>query len=121
VVFLNGYQLGCADAVLQAGNPVSVYCDNCSVPKVPPIETLGAAFGQFLASLRYTNGTPVPMVDVVAHSMGGLIVRRRLSFHRRRRESARRYSLPRRTSEHIPLRFPATTQEMAVCFWEPRL
>jgi uncharacterized protein (TIGR03437 family) len=91
VVFLDGYQLGCtgdssfksnfgnADTVLQASNLVTVYFDNCSVPNVPPIETLGAAFGQFLAKLTYTDGTPVPLVDVVAHSMGGLIVRAYLS------------------------------------------
>ena len=91
VVFLDGYQLGCtgsssfsanfgkADQVLQASNLVTVYFDNCSVPNGPSIETLGAAFGQFLASLRYLNGTPVPQVDVVAHSMGGLIVRVYLS------------------------------------------
>ena len=91
MVFLNGYQLGCigdssfksnfgnADAVLQASNLVTVYFDNCSVPNVPSIETLGAAFGQFLTSLKYTNGTPVPLVDVVAHSMGGLIARSYLS------------------------------------------
>ena len=87
VVFLNGYQLGCsssssfkssfgnADTVLQASNLVTVFFDNCSVPNAPPIETLGAAFGKFLASLTYTDGTHVPVVDVVAHSMGGLIVR----------------------------------------------
>ncbi len=91
VVFLDGYQLGCtgdssfksnfdnADTVLQASGLVTVYFDNCTVPNVPPIETLGAAFGQFLASLKYTDGTAVPLVDVVAHSMGGLIVRAYLS------------------------------------------
>jgi uncharacterized protein (TIGR03437 family) len=91
VVFLDGYQLGCigdsgfmsnfaeADQVLQASNLVTVYFDNCSVPDSPSIETLGSAFGQFLASLRYVNGTSVPQVDVVAHSMGGLIVRAYLS------------------------------------------
>ena len=91
VVFLDGYQLGCtggssfqsnfgsADMVLQASNLVTVYFDNCSVPGSPSIETLGAAFGTFLASLTYVNGTPVPLVDVVAHSMGGLIVRAYLS------------------------------------------
>ncbi len=96
VVFLDGYQLGCtggssfssnfasADAVVQASNLVSVYFDNCTVPgstsaNNPTIETLGAAFGQFLGTLQYVNGTPVPLVDVVAHSMGGLIVRAYLS------------------------------------------
>jgi uncharacterized protein (TIGR03437 family) len=91
VVFLDGYQFGCtgdsgfqanfaeADQVLQASNLVTVYFDNCSVANGPSIETLGSAFGQFLASLRYLNGSPVPKVDVVAHSMGGLIVRAYLS------------------------------------------
>src|SRR5579863_2986238 len=92
VVFLNGYQFGCiggsgfssnfgnADTVLQASNLVTVYFDNCSVGTGgTSIEALGAAFAQFLASLRYTNGATVPQVDVVAHSMGGLIVRAYLS------------------------------------------
>src|SRR5579862_4793525 len=84
VVFLDGYQLGCtgsssfqsnfgkADMVLQASGLVTVYFDNCTIPGGPSIEALGAAFGKFLASLTYVNGTPVPLVDVVAHSMGGL-------------------------------------------------
>jgi uncharacterized protein (TIGR03437 family) len=91
VVFLNGYQSGCtgthdfsanfgnADKVLQASNLVSVFFDNCSVGPSPTIEALGSGFGKFLAALRYVNGTPVPRVDVVAHSMGGLIVRAYLS------------------------------------------
>lgn len=88
VVFLNGYELGCpggsssfsstfgnADQVLQANQFVSVFFDNCTVSGGPSIETLGASFGQFLAGLKYTNGTAVSQVYVVAHSMGGLIVR----------------------------------------------
>ncbi|MDP9054742.1 MAG: IPT/TIG domain-containing protein [Acidobacteriota bacterium] len=90
VVFLNGYQQGCtgdssfsanfanADKVLQASNLVSVYFDNCSASGAS-IEALGAAFGQFLNSLKYVNGAAVPLIDVVAHSMGGLIVRAYLS------------------------------------------
>lgn len=91
VVFVNGYQLGCtgnsgfqtnfdnADTVLQASGLVTVYFDNCTISGNPPIEALGAGFGKFLASLTYVNGSPVPLVDVVAHSMGGLIVRAYLS------------------------------------------
>jgi uncharacterized protein (TIGR03437 family) len=93
VVFLDGYQFGCtgsssfssnfgsADKVLQASNLVTVYFDNCSVNNgaIPSIETIGNAFGQFLGSLKYVNGSAVPLVDVVAHSMGGLIVRSYLS------------------------------------------
>jgi len=86
VVFLNGYQINCssstfsgtfgnADAVLQSHQIVTLFFDNCTVPGKPSIEALGNAFGQFLAALKYTDGTPVAQVDVVAHSMGGLIVR----------------------------------------------
>lgn len=87
VVFLNGYQFGCtgdhsfagtfdvADQVLQSNGLVSLFFDNCTVSGSPDIEALGAAFGQFLSGLKYTDGTPVTLVDVVAHSMGGLIVR----------------------------------------------
>ena len=86
VVFLNGYQFLCgstsftgafanAGTVLQANGLVSLFFDNCTVPGKPSIEALGAAFAQFLGGLKYTDGTAVPQVDVVAHSMGGLIVR----------------------------------------------
>jgi uncharacterized protein (TIGR03437 family) len=87
VVFLNGYEFGCindhsfagtfdvADQVLQSAGLVSLFFDNCAVANNPNIEALGAAFGQFLAGLKYTDGTPVTQVDVVAHSLGGLIVR----------------------------------------------
>ncbi len=90
VVFINGYQLSCpsggfsdtfgsADKVLAASQIASVFFDNCAVTSStssrPTIEALGAAFGTFLGTLRYTDGAPVTQVDVVAHSMGGLILR----------------------------------------------
>jgi uncharacterized protein (TIGR03437 family) len=81
VVLVNGYQLNCSNSgeaanfdnlrgVLQydsPGLPVS-YFNNCDYGN-PTIDQLGRDFGQFLARLG-----PGP-VDVVAHSMGGLIVR----------------------------------------------
>lgn len=90
VVFLNGHQNFCgtesfsstfgnADRVLQANGEVSIFFDNCDVPGKPPIEGLADAFGTFLSKLQYTDGQPVTTVDVVAHSMGGLIVRSYLS------------------------------------------
>ena len=90
VVFVNGYQTDCsnssfastfgvADQVLRDNGQVSVFFDNCSVPGKPSLEKLGAAFGAFLANLKYTDGTQPESVDVVAHSMGGLIVRSYLS------------------------------------------
>ncbi len=86
VVFLNGYQRDCssatfsntfgsADQVLAAHGQVSIFFNNCTVSGKQPIEILGAAFGQFLAALRYSDGQPVTTVDAVAHSMGGLILR----------------------------------------------
>jgi uncharacterized protein (TIGR03437 family) len=90
VVFLNGYQANCAgvdfagtfgaaDKLLQNNGLVSLFFDNCSVAGKPTIEALGAAFGQYLASLKYSDGTPITQVDVVVHSMGGLILRCYLS------------------------------------------
>ena len=87
VVFVPGYQSGCqppfdftsnfgsADMVLQTANRVSLFFDICTVKGDITIEALGLQFATFLASLKYDDGTPVTQVDVVAHSMGGLIVR----------------------------------------------
>ena len=130
VVFLNGYQSDCssadfagtfgiADQVLQANGEACVFFNNCSVAGRPPIETLGDAFGAFLGALKYDNGQFVTTVDVVAHSMGGLILRSYLSgkqagaatFHRRLRPSpsARPCSWQRRISAPASLRCSAST------------
>jgi uncharacterized protein (TIGR03437 family) len=90
VVFVNGYETNCsgvsfsgefgiADQVLQAVNRASLFFNTCSVAGKPLIETLGTAFGAWLATLTYADGTPVTSVDVVAYSMGGLVVRSYLS------------------------------------------
>lgn len=90
VVFINGFQFegcpttfsstfGIADQVLQANGEASVFFNTCSSPSTASIEDLGAAFGTFLAGLKYTDGTAVDQVDVVAHSMGGLVLRCYLS------------------------------------------
>lgn len=97
VVFINGYQATCtdtglsanfggADKVLQAVGIVSLYFDNCSIGGIgtlrPSIEAEGIALGQFLAGLKYADGSSVTQVDVVVHSMGGLILRSYLSGKR---------------------------------------
>lgn len=90
VVFINGFQpvcsgasfsstFGIADQVLQGNGEVSLFFDICGVPGTPTIEDLGAALSSFLAGLRYSDGQPVEQVDVVAHSMGGLVLRSYLS------------------------------------------
>ncbi len=86
VIFLNGYENSCTgsqfsgtfgqfDQFLQAAGRTAIFFDNCAYPGKPPIESLGSSFGTFLAGLKYTDGTSVSQVDVVSHSLGGLIVR----------------------------------------------
>jgi len=90
VVFINGYQFegcpatfagtfGLADQVLQANGEASLFFDTCSLPSTASIEDLAGAFATFLSGLKYTDGTPIQQVDVVAHSMGGLVLRCYLS------------------------------------------
>jgi uncharacterized protein (TIGR03437 family) len=59
--------------------PAVYFFENCTECPNCTIEQLGADLGTFLNSIQYSNGTPVPQVDVIAHSMGGLIVRSYLS------------------------------------------
>jgi uncharacterized protein (TIGR03437 family) len=59
--------------------PAVYFFENCTECPNCTIEQLGADLGAFLNSINYTDGTPVPQMDVVAHSMGGLIVRSYLS------------------------------------------
>jgi uncharacterized protein (TIGR03437 family) len=90
VVFINGFQFdgcptsfantfGIADQVLQNNGEVSLFFNTCTLAQSASIEDLGAALGTFLSGLTYTNGQPVTQVDVVAHSMGGLVLRAYLS------------------------------------------
>jgi hypothetical protein len=91
VVFLNGFQSGCPggesfagsfgqfDSILQGDGRVTLFFNNCEQGRNQPIEDLGATLGRYLDGLRYADGTPVPQVDVFAHSMGGQIVRLRAS------------------------------------------
>lgn len=90
VVLVNGYQFPPCDTVTaestfgqlpqklrDMGREV-VFFNNCSVPAPaganrPSIEDLGAALGTKIASID------APQVDVVVHSMGGLILRAYLS------------------------------------------
>lgn len=91
VVFVNGYQNGCgdgvtfaatfgsADQIMQRDGRASLFFNNCEQARNAAIEELGNAFRRYLDGLRYTDGQPVREVDIVAHSMGGLIVRAYLS------------------------------------------
>jgi triacylglycerol esterase/lipase EstA (alpha/beta hydrolase family) len=58
---------------------VVYFFDNCVEGPNGLIENLGDVLGDVLNLIRYDNGTLVPQVDLVSHSMGGLIVRAYLS------------------------------------------
>jgi uncharacterized protein (TIGR03437 family) len=98
VILLNGWQASCLfvnpastvaasmdtfgqlASLLQQYDGVPVlFFNNCSYPGVPSIEQLASYLNVYIAGLHYTDGTPVTQVDLVAHSMGGLIVRAYLS------------------------------------------
>ena len=86
VIFLNGYQSNCNanqfadnfgkfDQLLQATGRVSLFFDNCLYPTKPSIAELGNNLGPFIAALKYADGSAVTQVDVVGHSLGGLVIR----------------------------------------------
>lgn len=71
-----------AQQLMQTNNvPVVYFFDNCVELSVNgnAIEELGTTLGQFLSTIQYTSGAEVPQIDLVGHSMGGLIVRSYLS------------------------------------------
>jgi uncharacterized protein (TIGR03437 family) len=92
VVLLNGWELGFTNACAAAtsssetfgnlaqylvsdGVPVVYLFDNCLEDPDQTVETLGNDLGTFLNSIQHDNGTQVPQIDLVAHSLGGLIAR----------------------------------------------
>ena len=94
VIFLNGFQTFLSNPTQFSNCPVSpsdgsspfgtlpssltqphLFFDNCKECPNCPIEQLGMMLGQVIDSLQLPDGTPATTVDVVAHSMGGLIVR----------------------------------------------
>lgn len=96
VVLLNGWQIsftnscpissgssdtfGSLASQLQSdGVPVVYFLDNCVECPNCSIEGLGNSLGQVMNLIRYGSGALVPQIDLVAHSMGGLIVRAYLS------------------------------------------
>ena len=92
VVLLNGWETGFTDAcpisssssdtfgnlaqyLVSDGVPIVYLFDNCVEDPNQTIETLGNDLGTFLSSIKYDTGAQVPQVDLVCHSMGGLIAR----------------------------------------------
>lgn len=64
-----------AQYLVSDGAPVVYLFDNCLEDPNASIETLAQDLGTFLNSITYANGAQVPQIDLVAHSMGGLIAR----------------------------------------------
>jgi uncharacterized protein (TIGR03437 family) len=94
IILLNGWQIFCgADtgstlmdststfgpmaSLLEASASV-LFFNNCAYND-PTIEQLAGQLSVYIAGLTYTDGTPVTQVDLVAHSMGGLIARAHLA------------------------------------------
>ena len=92
VVLLNGWQTGFTNAcpvatsssqtfgnlaqyLIADGAPIVYLFDNCREDPNQTIEVLGNDLGAFLSSLKYDTGESVPQVDLICHSMGGLIAR----------------------------------------------
>lgn len=90
VILLNGWQAICNNTastltasqetfgslatLLQADGAPVLFFNNCSYGNIT-IDALGSKLGDYIASLRYSDGTSVDEVDLVGHSMGGLIAR----------------------------------------------
>lgn len=91
VILLNGWQIctftgpdstlaastatfGQLASFLQADGASVLFFNNCAYGDIK-IEQLATQLNSYLANLRYTDGTPVAQVDLVTHSMSGLIAR----------------------------------------------
>jgi uncharacterized protein (TIGR03437 family) len=93
VILLNGLQFGLSNGGCPistspldtfgplAGNlrtdgvPVVYFFDNCIELANGLIEDLGSVLGQVIGLIRYDTGALVPQIDLIGHSMGGLIIR----------------------------------------------
>ena len=92
VVLLNGWETGyvnscpiSSDSTETFGNlaqylesdgvPVVYFFDNCAEDANQPIEVLANDLATFLGTIKYDTGAQVTQIDLVAHSLGGLIAR----------------------------------------------
>jgi pimeloyl-ACP methyl ester carboxylesterase len=65
--------------VLATNNRTVLHFNVCAPGARPQIEEIAARLARMVDQLRFEDGTPVQQVDMVAHSMGGLVARAWLS------------------------------------------
>jgi len=92
VVLLNGWETGYVNScpvssdstetfgnleqyLMSDGVPRVYFFDNCAEDPNQPIEVLANDLATFLGTVKYDNGAQVTQIDLVAHSLGGLIAR----------------------------------------------
>ena len=92
VILLNGWQLQCPSnpdstvpgsvstfgqlaSLLQSDGIPVVFFNNCVYGQDVAIEVLAQQLNAYIAGLAFADGSPLTQVDLVAHSMGGLIAR----------------------------------------------
>jgi uncharacterized protein (TIGR03437 family) len=92
VVLLNGWETGyvnscpissdstdtfgnLAQYLVSDGVPIVYFFDNCAEDPNQPIEVLANDLATFLGTVKYDTGAQVTQIDLVAHSLGGLIAR----------------------------------------------
>ena len=92
VVLVNGWEAGFSNScpvattsettfgnlaqyLVADGVPVVYLFDNCLEDANQSVETLANDLSDFLNSIKYDDGTQVLQIDLVCHSMGGLIAR----------------------------------------------
>jgi len=124
VVLLNGYQLICSatpvnssdtfgrleQLLTESGREVRFF-DNCLQRRIS-IERLGQALGAYLADMKYDDGSAVEEVDLIGHSMGGLIARCYLSG--RQEDGTFQPPFPKRVRKLITIGTPHFGAEFGV-------
>jgi len=92
VIFITGHDAICPDArsgeipffeltfgkfdkVINESGRVAMVFELCYAPNRPGLDIIATRFGEMAARLRYEDGERVPEIDVVAHNIGGLMLR----------------------------------------------
>ncbi len=63
------------DKVVNDSGRVAMLFELCYVPNRPSLDTLARKFSELTRGLMYEGGEPVREVDIIAHNIGGLMIR----------------------------------------------